>query len=34
MISSGYDVKYIMSGAKENLAAMKRAFGILDTEKP
>lgn len=27
MISSGYDVKYIMAGAKANLASMCRAFG-------
>ena len=26
MISAGYDVKYIMAGAKANLAAMNRAF--------
>jgi 2-keto-3-deoxy-L-rhamnonate aldolase RhmA len=30
MISAGYDVKYIMAGARANLAAMHSAFG---TEK-
>lgn len=28
MVSSGYDVKYIMAGANANLAAMKRAFAM------
>lgn len=28
MISSGYDVKYIMAGAKANLAAMRQSFGM------
>lgn len=29
MISSGYDVKYIMAGATANLHAMKRAFDLI-----
>lgn len=29
MISSGYDVKYIMAGARANLDAMHRAFNII-----
>lgn len=28
MISTGFDIKYIMAGARENLAAMQRAFGM------
>ena len=28
MISAGYDVKYIMAGARANLAAMHRAFNM------
>ncbi len=28
MISAGYDVKYIMAGARANLKAMRRAFGM------
>ena len=28
MLSAGFDTKYIMSGAKDNLAAMRRAFNL------
>lgn len=28
MISAGYDVKYIMAGARANLAAMRQSFGM------